>query len=396
MFWKISRYRTGELVEVCSKDEILATLDERGSVDGLPFMPEMLRFCGRRFTVRAVAHKTCETARQTWKGRRLRATVHLADLRCDGSDHGGCEAACTLFWKDAWLKPVEAAASPANTNGKLTQLPIIGNEPGLFACTQSPEPSADGETCYRCQATQLYEATEPLAWWDARQYIADIVTGNRSIARVLMVLWLSLLRAVGRVARYVPLVGHVYSAFSELMHRLLTGRGAPSLFKHTKPCIKTPTGRLDLQPGELVRVKSKSEIEATLDSHGYNRGLSFDPEEMAPYCGGTFRVRASVTKIVDEMTGKMRRMKHPCIMLEGVVCQSLYARCRINCPRAVPSYWRELWLERVNAEPPCDVSANGAHSNGEVANEPELVAAAAVCDEAAACHEAAVPAGMVR
>jgi hypothetical protein len=266
----------------------------------------------------------------------------------------------------------------------------------LFACTRSPEPAEDGEPCYRCQATQLYDATAPLAWWDARQYIADIVTGNRSVVRVLTVLWLSLLRSIGRVARYVPLIGHVYLAFNELMHRLLTGRGAPSLFKTIKPCIKTPTGRLDLRPGELVRVKSKSEIEATLDSHGYNRGLSFDPEEMAPYCGGTFRVRASVTKIVDEMTGKMRFMKHPCIMLEGVVCQSLYARCRINCPRAVPSYWRELWLERVNEVQPSDEFANGTQSNGELVNEPALVAAAAGCRDVAACHAAAEPAGMVR
>ena len=32
--------RVGEWVEVKSADEILATLDERHTVDGLPFMPE--------------------------------------------------------------------------------------------------------------------------------------------------------------------------------------------------------------------------------------------------------------------------------------------------------------------------------------------------------------------
>jgi hypothetical protein len=105
-----------------------------------------------------------------------------------------------------------------------------------------------------------------------------------------------------------------------------------------------------LKPGELVRVKSRSEIEATLDARGTNRGLWFDPEEMARHCGGTFRVRSSVTKIVDEMTGKMRVMKQPCIILEGVACQGEYARCRLNCPRAITSYWRELWLERVPTE----------------------------------------------
>jgi hypothetical protein len=30
-------------------------------------------------------------------------TVHLSDLRCDGSAHAGCQAGCLLFWKEAWL-----------------------------------------------------------------------------------------------------------------------------------------------------------------------------------------------------------------------------------------------------------------------------------------------------
>ena len=33
--------RVGELVEVRSEDEILATLDVDGELEGLPFMPEM-------------------------------------------------------------------------------------------------------------------------------------------------------------------------------------------------------------------------------------------------------------------------------------------------------------------------------------------------------------------
>ena len=44
--------RAGDRVELRSPAEILATLDERGCLDGLPFMPEMLGFFGRPFTVR--------------------------------------------------------------------------------------------------------------------------------------------------------------------------------------------------------------------------------------------------------------------------------------------------------------------------------------------------------
>jgi hypothetical protein len=110
----------------------------------------------------------------------------------------------------------------------------------------------------------------------------------------------------------------------------------------------TPDARLNLKPGERVRIKSKAEIEQTIDTRGRNRGMYFDVE-MVRYCGGVFEVRSSVTRIIDELTGKMMELKNPCIMLEGVVCNSEYSSCRLNCPRAIPSYWREIWLER--AEP---------------------------------------------
>ena len=51
----------GDLVEVLSPQEILATLDEHGELESLPFMPEMLQFCGRRFYVDKIAVKACDT-----------------------------------------------------------------------------------------------------------------------------------------------------------------------------------------------------------------------------------------------------------------------------------------------------------------------------------------------
>jgi len=41
----------GEVVEVRSQEEILATLDQSGRLAAMPFMPEMLQFCGKRFRV---------------------------------------------------------------------------------------------------------------------------------------------------------------------------------------------------------------------------------------------------------------------------------------------------------------------------------------------------------
>lgn len=53
--------RAGDLVRIKPLHEILATLDSEGSLDGLPFMAEMVSYCGRTFRVSKRAHKTCDT-----------------------------------------------------------------------------------------------------------------------------------------------------------------------------------------------------------------------------------------------------------------------------------------------------------------------------------------------
>ena len=104
---------------------------------------------------------------------------------------------------------------------------------------------------------------------------------------------------------------------------------------------------LNLQPGELVRVKPYEQILRTLNKIVQNRGMFFD-QEMVRYCGGEYRVRKRVSKIIDEKTGKLQEMKNPCIVLDSVVCQSRFSNCRLFCPRSIYPYWREIWLERVS------------------------------------------------
>src|SRR5262252_11093353 len=96
--------RAGDWVEVRSKEEILATLDRNGQLEGMPFMPEMFSACGKRFQVYKRAHKTCDTVHE-YKGRKMKDAVHLDGVRCNGEAHGGCEASCLIFWKTAWLRP---------------------------------------------------------------------------------------------------------------------------------------------------------------------------------------------------------------------------------------------------------------------------------------------------
>lgn len=344
MGWSLSQFRAGDLVEVRSKEEILATLDRHGCRDGMPFMPEMLQFCGQRFHVSAVAHKTCDTIRRTG-GRRLQSTVHLTGLRCDGSAHGGCQADCNLFWKDVWLKP--AGHSENASVGPVADMPKVPSgectEAQLCFNTRRTGSELGNEPHYCCQATKLFDSTEPLTWWDLRQYVFDFITRNRSIGRVTHVLWLASLRWL---LQLIPLGYGLVKSFNDWMHRLLTGRPGPNIYGKVARDAPTPTGRLDLRPGELVRIKSKDEIEETLDDRGNNRGLFFD-WEMIPYCDRVFKVRRRVSRIIDEVTGRMLDMKQPCIVLEEVVCNSEYSPCRLNCPRAIPPYWREIWLERV-------------------------------------------------
>src|SRR3954451_17204314 len=98
--------RPGDVVEVLSPAEIFATLDG-DATDDMPFMAEMLQHAGKRYTVSRRVDKICDTVSSTGS-RRMQATVYLDDLRCDGSAHGGCQAGCRLYWKEAWLRRVDA------------------------------------------------------------------------------------------------------------------------------------------------------------------------------------------------------------------------------------------------------------------------------------------------
>ena len=98
----------------------------------------------------------------------------------------------------------------------------------------------------------------------------------------------------------------------------------------------------------MVRVRSRSEIQKTLDEKQLNRGLGFDAE-MTRFCGVSARVADQVDHIIDERTGRMITMKQPCVRLEGIYCQGAYNN---GCPRALPPYWREIWLERIDESAP--------------------------------------------
>ena len=103
----------------------------------------------------------------------------------------------------------------------------------------------------------------------------------------------------------------------------------------------SPKQEIGLQPGDLVRVKSKHAIEATLNRKRCNRGLEFGLDQLS-CCGGHYRVAARVDRIVSERTGELLELKTPSITLEGAHANGGL----VLTPQNEYFFWREIWLER--------------------------------------------------
>jgi hypothetical protein len=187
--------------------------------------------------------------------------------------------------------------------------------------------SHDGEIRYKCQHTQLSAASKRLRVTDPRAYLRVYTTGNVGLLRFLRVMARAIVEEPLRKLGVTP--------------RIFVSGTATSSDRELP---------LNLQPGDLVQVKSKEEIVATLTPDGRNRGLFFD-REMLPYCGGTFRVKKRVTRFIDDRSGgKMISLKTDCLTLEGVVCSGELSVLRWFCPREIQSFWREAWLRRVDSD----------------------------------------------
>jgi hypothetical protein len=311
---RISEWRAGDWVEVRPLDEILGTLDSEGCFESLPFMPEMIPFCGQRLRIFKVAHKTCDPTGLT-DLRRMKDAVHLA-TRCDGSRHGGCQAGCLFFWKTAWLK--QPGSQQANA-----PRPVC-DEAALERATRAGK---QDEAVWRCQATEIVRATTRLSPSEPMQYVRDILSRNVTLAEFL---W----RA--------PAI-YLEGVRNKLLRWI--GKTASEREKVAK------RAQLHLRPGEFVQIRPQEEIPETLDREDRNLGLHFEAD-MRLYCGEVHRVVGRVERVIDERDGRMRTIHRDCIVLEGVTCRGLSSRHRLFCPRSAATFWREAWLERTEAENP--------------------------------------------
>jgi hypothetical protein len=105
----------GERVRVKSAPEILSTLDENGSNRGLEFSREMLRFCGKEFTVL----KRCEQIIRDDPPRmiKMRNTVILEGLSYAALSCLAVPRGEYFFWRECWLERVGRSSAGLPSDG---------------------------------------------------------------------------------------------------------------------------------------------------------------------------------------------------------------------------------------------------------------------------------------
>ena len=301
-----ARLLPGDLVEVKCPSEILQSLDADGTLDHLPFMPEMIEFCGKRFEVSRRAVKICTSGSgATTRTFRPDNVVLLDGLRCSGADHDGCQKACMIFWRGAWLRKVQDGAVQSDVD-------LGGREQLRARLKTSTSPKT-----YFCQASELWKAADPLSRWQRfARCFAEIRAGNCNA--------LEMGRRIG-----IWLFWRI--------RRLFLGAYARGSNK------TTPAESLNLQPGELVEVRSMENIVKTLNETAHNRGLSFSPD-MRLLCGTQQRVARRIDKLIVDGTGEMRQLRNT-VYLEGSLCGCAHVAFG-GCSRCEFVYWREIWLRR--------------------------------------------------
>jgi hypothetical protein len=299
----------GDVVEVKSWSEVKMTLDETGRLENLPFMPEMRAMCGQRARVFRAMHRLFDY-RKTRRMRHMVGTVLLVGTTCDGSSHGGCEAACFPIWKSAWLRRVDASDSTTVSAEARLQPGLPQDDSPLAMNPQKPQ--------YTCQLTELSAASLPLSAWSAvPNLLRPLVSGN--------------------VAPLAFIVGWLTYLFNDLQH-LRGGVGFPT-FGQALPA-SDEIEETKFHVGDEVVVRSPAEIRATLNERMLNRGLWFEVD-MLKHCGRRYQVQTDVRKLIDIVTGEMRIMKTRAYLLRDV---NFSGERQLFNAQHDAFFWRGVWL----------------------------------------------------
>jgi len=146
--------------------------------------------------------------------------------------------------------------------------------------------------------------------------------------------------------------GFILFILSKTWNRLVKPiRGSVMRFFHNlvvdrSQSTKTQTvrsGGIELQPGDLVRVRSREEIEPMLDADRKFHGCTF-LDCMWAYCGTTQKVFKPLHRFLDERDFVFKKVKGV-VILDGVFCDGVLVFGQ--CDRSCFLFWREEWLEKL-------------------------------------------------
>lgn len=147
---------------------------------------------------------------------------------------------------------------------------------------------------------------------------------------------------------YVSCVEAVRRALSKMKKSLRLMQSQVAGNGKNPPSPAPEAGNVPLNPGDLVRVRSREEIDGMLDFRGTYQGCPFI-EGMYVHCNGTYKVLKKASYFYDELKGKLCKCKN-LVVLENTICygkQKLYAtKCDLLCL----FFWHQGWLEKVENE----------------------------------------------
>ena len=146
---------------------------------------------------------------------------------------------------------------------------------------------------------------------------------------------------IGRVKRRlaVPWNRHVKKWLKRAYYVSLRWQGVSSARSAANDFVLT----VPLKSGDRVKVRSREEIDSTLDPFKELKGCAFLPA-MYQYCGTQQRVLKSMQHFMDERDYKLKKVRGV-ILLENIICDG--APAFGPCDRCCFLFWREEWLEKI-------------------------------------------------
>ena len=254
-----------------SAREILATLDDDGTVRGSRrSCPRCSSTSASGIRVSKRLEKICDYFAEAAEPRSLRPERGAAavNLRCDGSAHDGCHGPTAgSSGRRRGCAHVVAQHAPHDPEAEAAALAELERRVQRRSVSRGSS-TTDPEEVWRCQATEAPRASTPI-----RRPTRVGRTSESSRAGT-SAIWRLLARCVPCALRSAS-VGSCGSS--------------TSCRSRSRARIVSRVRRLDLEPGDVVEVRSLEEIGRTLDERG-DSAASSTSAEMAPACGKRFRV----------------------------------------------------------------------------------------------------------